>query len=139
MSFNKIYKTVYPTDRYGGNHTVGLTIELVELTKHVQGDDDIFWNWDLILDGKREICYFTYENAKGYVTDGGCYKIVKTEDGRKELDEPIRDPEERDEIEEYIKKEWPLSKREEYIRIEQMKNDINSETLNTFEDLINDL
>lgn len=139
MSFNKIYKTVYPTDRYGGNHTVGLTIEFVKLTKFIEGEENVHWSWDLILDEKRNIVIWRDEDNKGRQYDGGCYYLGKDEHGNRVLDEPIKDPDERGEIEEYLDKEWPLPKREEYIRIEQMKKDINSETLNTFEDLINEL
>jgi len=121
-STRPIYKTVYPTDRYGGNHTVGLTIEFVDLKKQLYdyngtGETDaVHWSWDLILDGKREIVIWRDEDTSGLQNDGGCYYLEKDEWGNIVLGEPTKDPEERYEIEEYIDKEWPHSKREMYVK-----------------------
>ena len=135
MSSN-IYKTTYQTDRYyGGDHTIGLTIEFVDLKKHKEGSENIHWAWDLILDGNRKIHIWRDEDDRGRVYDGGCYTLVTDEYGNRALDEPIEDPEERDEIDEYLDKEWPLQKRENYI----FKKTLSSSTQETFGDIIDEL
>jgi len=113
---SRIYKTTYQSDRYGGDHTIGLTIELIELKKHTEIGDNVTWTWYLILDGKSEVYVWSDEDTKGRVYDGGCYYIVKDEFGNMALGDPVKDPEIADEVREYTKKEWPLQKREEYIR-----------------------
>jgi len=139
MSFNKIYKTTYPSDRYGGNNTIGLTIEFVNLKKHIDGEDNVTWSWDLIIDNKDDIYVWSDEDTKGRRYDGGYYYLTKDEHGINSLDEPIKDPELIDEIREYIKKKWPLAKREEYIRVRELKGSLSHGTLNTFGDLIDEL
>ena len=136
-----VYKTVYQTDRYGGNHTVGLTIEFVKLKKDLYdyngtGESEaVHWAWDLILDGKRNIVIWRDEDSRGHQHDGGCYYLEKDEWGNRVLGDPIKDPEERDVIEEYIDKEWPLSKREGYI----FKQSLSKDTQNQFGDELSDL
>jgi len=139
MNFNKIYKTTYPSDRYGGDHTIGLTIEFVDLRKTIEGDENIQWGWYLIIDNKDEITIWRDEDEKGRQYDGGCYYLVKDEYGNKALGDPVKDPELADEIREYIKKEWPLPKREDYIRIKELKQQINKDTTKAFEELIDEL
>jgi hypothetical protein len=134
MSSN-IYKTTYPSDRYGGNHIIGLTIEFVDLRKSIEGDENIQWGWYLILDGKEEITIWRDEDNKGRQYDGGCYYLEKDEYGNKGLGEPVKDPELLDEIRYYLKKEWPLQKREMYI----LKKGLSPETAETFGSLIDDL
>ena len=135
MSFNKIYKTTYQSDHYGGNHTIGLTIEFVDLKKHVDSQENVTWAWDLILDGKREVYVWSDEDTKGRQYDGGCYYITRDEFNNKALDEPIKDPEIADEIREYIKKEWPLQKRINW----KLKQSLNPSTVKSFEELIDEL
>ena len=134
MSSN-IYKTTYSSDRYGGDHTIGLTIEFVDLKKHKEGSENIHWAWDLILDGNRKIHTWRDEDDRGRVYDGGCYTLVKDEYGNRVLDEPIKDPEERDEIDEYLDKEWPLQKRENYI----FKKNLSTSTQETSGHIIDEL
>jgi hypothetical protein len=138
MSSN-IWKTTYPSDIYGGNHTIGITIEFVNLTKHIIDSENIQWSWDLILDGKREINLWRDEDNKGRAYYGGCYYIDKDEDGNVGLGEPLKNPEELDVIKEYTLKEWPLAKREEYIRIKELKDKLSSSTKETFGSLIDEL
>lgn len=135
MSFNKIYKTTYQSDMYGGNNIIGLTIEFVDLKKHVDGQENVTWAWDLILDGKREVYVWSDEDTKGRRYDGGCYYVAKDEFNNKVLDKPIKDPEIADEVREYIQKEWPLQKRENYI----FKQSLNPSTVKSFEELIDEL
>jgi hypothetical protein len=139
MNFNKIYKITYQSDRYGGNHFIGLTIEFVNLTKHTDNEDNVNWSWDLIVDNKDEVYVWSDEDTKGRRYDGGCYYLEKDEANNKTLGEPVKDPELADEIREYIKKEWPLPKREDYIRIKELKQQINKDTTKAFEELIDEL
>jgi hypothetical protein len=136
---SNIWKTLYPTDIYGGNHTIGITIEFVKLTKHIMSSENIQWSWDLILDGKREINLWRDEDNKGRVYDGGCYYIDKDEDGNVGLGEPLKNPEELDVIDEYLVSEWPLQKREEYIRVKELKDKLSPSTKETFGSLIDEL
>jgi len=138
MSSN-IWKTTYPSDMYGGNHTVGLTIEFVNLKKHQDGEENIHWAWDLILDGKREITIWRDEDNKGRAYDGGCYYLEKDEYGNRVLGEPLKNYEEVDIIREYIQEVWPLEKREEYIRIKELKGKLSPSTKETFGSLIDEL
>jgi hypothetical protein len=71
----------------------------------------------------------------GGVADPGCYYIEKDEYGYETLGEPNKDYEEVDEIREYLKKEWPIQKRESYI----MKQKLSPETKQTFGDIIDEL
>ena len=135
MSFNKIYKTTYQSDMYGGNNIIGLTIEFVDLEKHVDGQENVTWAWDLILDGKCEVYVWSDEDTKGRRYDGGCYYITRDEFNNMALDKPIKDPEIADEVREYIKKEWPLQKRENYI----LKKALSTNTRETFGDIIDEL
>jgi len=138
MNFNKVYKTTYPSDRYGGNHVIGLTIEFIDLDKIVEStDNNVIWDWELLLDGKTKVSYFMYTG--GGVADPGCYYIEKDEHGHEVLGDPFQDYEIVDEIREYIKKEWPLEKRENYIITKKIKSSLSSNTLNTFKDLIDEL
>jgi hypothetical protein len=138
MSSN-IYKTTYPSDKWGGNHIVGLTIEFVDLIKNIEGPENVQWSWDLVLDGKRKMIIWSDEDNKGRVYDGGCYYIEKDEYGNKALGEPNKDYEEVDEIRDYLKKEWPLDKREEYIRVKELKGKLSDKTKETFGSLIDEL
>jgi hypothetical protein len=131
---SNIYKTTYPSDRYGGNNIIGLTIEFVDLTKHVDGEDNVTWSWDLIVDNKDDVYVWSDEDTKGRRYDGGCYYLTKDESGNKSLSNPT-DMELADEIREYIKKEWPLQKREAYI----FKKGLSSSTAETFGDIIDEL
>lgn len=139
MNFNKIYKTTYESEKWGGNNIVGLTIEFVNLKKHVEGSENIHWAWDLILDGKREIIIWRDEDDKGRRYDGGCYYLEKDEYGNRALGEPLKDWEERDVIDEYLTKEWPLQRREEFIRVEELKAILTPSTKETFGSLIDEL
>jgi hypothetical protein len=134
MSSN-IYKTTYQSDRYGGDHTIGLTIEFVNLNKHTDNEDNVTWSWDLIIDGKDDVYVWSDEDTKGRRYDGGCYYLEKDELGNKSLSDPVKDPELADEIREYIRKEWPLEKRESYI----FKKGLSSSTAETFGDIIDEL
>jgi hypothetical protein len=128
---SNIYKTTYPTDRYGGNHVVGITIEFVDLKKHRDGPENMHWAWYLILDGKRDIVIWKDEDDRGRRYDGGCYNLEKDEFGNRVLGKPI-DYEEREIIEEYLDKEWPLAKRENYI----LKKSLSKDTEETFGGLL---
>jgi hypothetical protein len=139
MNFNKIYKTTYQSHRYGSDNIIGLTIEFINLNKHVDGEDNVTWSWVLIVDNKDEVYIWSDEDTKGRRYDGGWYYLVKDEEGNRVLDEPIKDPDLADEIREYIKKEWPLAKRENYIITKKIKSSLSSNTLNTFKDLIDEL
>lgn len=139
MNFNKIYKTTYESDKWGGNTIVGLTIEFVKLKKYIEGSESIHWAWDLILDGEREITIWRDEDDKGRRFDGGCYYLEKDEFGNRTLGEPLKNWEERDVIEEYLNTEWPLQKREEYIRVEELKAKLTPSTKETFGSLIDEL
>jgi hypothetical protein len=108
---SNIYKTTYPSDRYGGNNIIGLTIEFIDLKKHTDSEDNVTWSWDLIVDNKDDIYVWSDEDIKGRRYDGGCYYLEKDEAGNKTLDKPV-DMELADEIKLYIKEEWPLQKRE---------------------------
>jgi hypothetical protein len=134
MSSN-IYKTTYISDRYGGDTTIGLTIEFIDLNKYVDGEENVTWSWDLILDEKHEVYVWSDEDNKGRKYDGGCYYTTKDEYGNKALDTPLKDPDEADQVREYIKKEWPLQKREDYI----FKKKLSTSTQKTFGDIIDEL
>lgn len=139
MNYNKIYKKTYESDKWGGNTRVTLTIEFVNLKKLVEGSENIQWVWDLILDEKREIIIWRDEDNKGRQYDGGCYYLEKDEYGNRVLGEPLKDWEERDIIEEYLNEVWSLQKREEYIRIEELKAKLTPSTKETFGSLIDEL
>ena len=98
------------------NHIIGLTIEFINLNKHVDGEDNVTWSWDRIVDNKDEVYIWSDEDTRGRRYDGGCYYLEKDEQGNKSLGEPVKDPDLADEIREYIKKEWPLERRQNYIR-----------------------
>jgi hypothetical protein len=134
MSSN-IYKTVYQSDKYGGDHTIGLTIEFVSLNKHSDNENNVTWSWDLILDGKYDVYVWSDEDTKGRRYDSGCYYMVKDEFGNKSLGDPIKDPEVAGEVREYVQKEWPLHKREAYI----FKKSLSPSTQETFGDIIDEL
>ena len=134
MSSN-IYRTIYNSEKYGGNTSVRLTIEFINLTKEDYEDGIILWDWELILDGKRHIDYYIYENKKGYVSDGGCYYVTTDEQGNKVLDEPNKDYEEVDAIQHYVDTQWPLEKRENYI----LKKKLSPQAQETFGDIIDEL
>jgi hypothetical protein len=136
---SNIWKTTYPSDMYGGNTVIGITIEFVNLTKHIIDSENIQWSWDLILDGKREIILWRDEDNKGRTYDGGCYYADKDEEGNVGLGEPLKNPEELDVIDEYIKEVWPQEKREEYIRIKEIKDKLTPPTKETFGNLIDEL
>jgi hypothetical protein len=114
-SASRIYKTTYQSDKWGGDTVVGLTIEFLDLDKDIDSDTgNVIWDWELLLDDKRKVSYFMH--VGGGVADPGCYFIEKDEYGHEVLGEQNKDYEEVDEIREYLKKEWPVEKREEYIR-----------------------
>jgi hypothetical protein len=132
---SNIYKTTYPSDRYGGNHIIGITVEFINLTKNKMGDENVQWSWYLIVDGNQNIMMWRDEDDRGRAYDGGCYYLTKDEYGHDALDEPLKDPEELDILDGYIQKEWPLQKREAYI----LKNKLSPQTAETFGDLIDEL
>ena len=125
-----IYKTTYQSDRYGGDHTIGLTIEFVDLRKTIEGDENIQWGWYLIIDGKDEITIWRDKD------DGGCYYLEKDEYGNKGLGEPVKDPELLDEIREYIKKVWPLEKREAFIRKREIMSGLKDDAKDAWSNML---
>ena len=138
MNFSKIYRTTYQSDKWGGDQTVGLTIEFIDLDKIVDPNTgNVIWDWELLLDGKRKISYFMH--VGGGVVDPGCFYIKRDEYGNEVLGDQNNDYEEVDVIREYLKKEWPLPRREEYIRVQEIKNNMSSTALSTFEELIDEL
>jgi len=131
-----VYKTTYPSDRYGGNHIIGLTIEFIDLNKHVDGEDNVTWSWDLIVDNKDDVYVWSDEDTKGRRYDGGCYYLEKDELGNKSLSDPVMDPELADEIREYTKKEWPLEKREAYIKKKEVMKGLKGTATDTWNDIL---
>jgi hypothetical protein len=131
-----VYKTTYQSDRYGGDHTIGLTIEFVDLRKTIEGDENIQWGWYLIIDGKDEITIWSDEDEKGRRYDGGCYYLEKDEYGNKGLGEPVKDPELTDEIREYIRKVWPLEKRKAFIRKKEIMSGLKDDAKDAWSNML---
>lgn len=137
LSEGDVYKTTYESDRYGGNHVIGLTIEFIDLTKYTDGEDNVTWSWDLIVDNKHDVYVWSDEDTKGRRRyQGGCYYLEKDEQGNKVLGNPVKDPELADEIREYIKKEWPLQKREAYVHKKEVKSGLKGSASDTWEDIL---
>jgi hypothetical protein len=130
-----IYKTVYQSNRWGGDNVVGLTIEFLGLDKDVDTKTGyVIWDWELLLDGKRKVSYFMY--VGGGVADPGCFFIEKNEYGHEVLGEQNKDYEEVDEIREYLKKKWPVEKREAYIHKQEVMNGLKGTAADTWDDIL---
>jgi hypothetical protein len=131
-----VYKTTYQSDRYGGDHIIGLTIEFINLNKHIDREDNVTWSWDLIIDNKDKVYAWIDEDAKGRRYDSGCYYSEKDESGNDVHGEPVKDPELIDEIIYYIKKEWPLEKREAYIHKKEVMKGLKGDATDTWNDIL---
>ena len=130
-----IYKTTYESTQWGGGNIVGLTIEFVDLIKNIDGPDNIHWSWNLILDGKEDVTIWSDEDNRGRQYDGGCYYVTEDEYGNNTLDKPV-DWERREAIEEYIKKEWPLEKREAYVHKKDVMKGLKGTATDTWNDIL---
>ena len=135
ISEGEIYKTTYQSDKWGGDHTIGLTIEFIDLDKIIDPDTgNVIWDWELLLDGERKVSYFMY--VGGGVADPGCFFIEKDEHGNEVLGDQNKDYEEVDEIRFYLKNEWPLEKREAYIKKEEIKKGLKGDATETWDDIL---
>lgn len=136
ISEGEIYKTTYQSDMYGGDHTIGLTIEFLDLKKYAYSDGNTLWSWDLMIDNTDHIHIFRELNVNNRIVDGGCYHIVRDEEGITSLGDPEHDPERIDVIDEYIKEKWPLEKREAYIKKEEIKKGLKGDATETWDGIL---